>query len=81
MAADKLRLMEQQEYEGAIGLLREVTAAAPDVVAPHIDLGIAYGHVGDLESAEASCTAVTEIPCATASPVRSPVADTEACRG
>jgi tetratricopeptide (TPR) repeat protein len=49
-----MRMMEEQEYEAAIELLRKVTTAAPEVVAPHIDLGIAYGHVGELENAEAS---------------------------
>ena len=49
-----MRMLEQEDYEGAIALLQEVTAGAPEVVAPHIDLGIAYGRVNDLERAEAS---------------------------
>ena len=34
--------------------MADVTEAAPDVTSPHIDLGIAYGRVGDLERAEDS---------------------------
>jgi tetratricopeptide (TPR) repeat protein len=58
---DAMRLLEQEEYESAIALLHAVTEAAPEVVAPHIDLGIAYGRVSDLEQAEASIERALEL--------------------
>jgi len=51
---EALRLLEEEEYEAGIALLEAVTEAAPQVTMPHIDLGIAYGRVGDLERAEKS---------------------------
>jgi Flp pilus assembly protein TadD len=56
-----LRRLEQQQYESGIALLVEVTQAAPDVTTPHIDLGIAYGRVGDLERAEESIKRALEL--------------------
>jgi tetratricopeptide (TPR) repeat protein len=58
---DALRLLEQEQYEPGIALLLEVTEAAPDVTAPHIDLGIAYVRVNDLERAEASIKKALEL--------------------
>jgi len=49
-----LRLLEQKEYERSIALFVEVTQAAPEVTAAHIDLGMAYRRGGDLERAETS---------------------------
>jgi Flp pilus assembly protein TadD len=49
-----VRLLEQGQYDSGIALLLEVTQASPDVTTAHIDLGIAYGRVNDLERAEAS---------------------------
>ena len=49
-----LELIEREEYDDGIALLVDVTEAAPTVTAPHIDLGIAYAMVGDLERAEDS---------------------------
>ena len=47
-----LRLLEQGLVEEGIAGLRAVTEAAPDLVAPRIDLGVAYHVAGDLEAAE-----------------------------
>lgn len=44
--------LAQERYEEGIALLLAVIEDAPDVTAPHIDLGIAYGRAGDLEAAE-----------------------------
>lgn len=47
-----LALLGQGEHERGIALLEEVAAAAPQVSAPRIDLGIAYHRAGKLEDAE-----------------------------
>jgi tetratricopeptide (TPR) repeat protein len=52
--ASALALLEAQRYREGIELLSRVTEAAPDATAAHIDLGIAYGLVGEWENAEAS---------------------------
>lgn len=49
-----VRLMEQERYEEGIALLNRVVAAAPDITAAHIDLGIAHRRLGELERAEES---------------------------
>lgn len=51
LALDALR---QGRYEQGIAGLLEVIELAPDVTAPHIDLGIAYGEAGELEAAESA---------------------------
>ena len=56
-----MRLLEQGQYDSGIALLLEVTEAAPDVTTAHIDLGIAYGKVNDLERAEASIKRALEL--------------------
>jgi tetratricopeptide (TPR) repeat protein len=49
-----LRLVEDEQYENGIELLEQVTEAAPNATAAHIDLGIAYRLDGSYERAEAS---------------------------
>jgi Flp pilus assembly protein TadD len=49
-----LRFLELGQYESGIPLLVRVAEAAPDLIAAHIDLGIAYGQTNDLARAEAS---------------------------
>jgi Flp pilus assembly protein TadD len=49
-----MRFLEQEQYDRGIALLADATEAAPHVTSLHIDLGIAYGHVGDHERAEES---------------------------
>ncbi len=56
-----VRLLEQKEYGQGIALLLKVTESAPDVTAPHIDLGIAYGRSGDLDKGIASLTRALEL--------------------
>jgi tetratricopeptide (TPR) repeat protein len=59
--ADALRLLEQERFERGISLLVEVTEAAPRATTAHIDLGIAYRQVNDLERAEASIKRAVEL--------------------
>lgn len=49
--------LEQGRLEPGIGALTRVTEQAPDLVHPHIDLGIAHALTGDLERAAASLEA------------------------
>jgi Flp pilus assembly protein TadD len=51
-----LSLLSQERYVEGIAVLETVTAAAPDVTAPYIDLGVAYSRVGDQEQAEQALT-------------------------
>jgi len=45
-------LLHQDRLEEGVRLLESVVEQAPDVTAPHIDLGVAYGRLGDHEKAE-----------------------------
>jgi tetratricopeptide (TPR) repeat protein len=56
-----LRLLEQEQYAQGIALLLRVAERAPEVTAPHIDLGIAYRKLGELEKAEASLMRALEL--------------------
>lgn len=56
-----MRLLEEERFEEGIALLREVTEAAPNATAAHIDLGIAYGRIDELEKAEASIKRALEL--------------------
>ena len=47
-------LLGQERYDEAIALLSELTQEAPELTAPHVDLGIAYRLVGDLQGAAAA---------------------------
>jgi Flp pilus assembly protein TadD len=51
---EAVRLLEQDRIEAGIGLLEQIVAQTPEVTAPHIDLGVAYGRLGDHEKAEHS---------------------------
>lgn len=49
-----LQLLRQDRVEQGIEALQAVTETAPELTAPYIDLGIAYGRAGELERAEAA---------------------------
>lgn len=47
-----LQVLRQERYEQGIAMLLDIIDIAPEITAPYIGLGIAYGKIGDLESAE-----------------------------
>lgn len=59
--AQAVVLLEQEQLDAAIARLAEVTAAAPQATLAHIDLGMAYSRLGDLEHAEASLLRALEL--------------------
>jgi len=59
--AEATRALEQERYAEGIALLLEVTGSAPDVTAPHIDLGIAYGRSGETDKGIASLERALEL--------------------
>lgn len=46
-----LNLLQQQRYREGIRILEQIVENAPEITAPYVELGIAYGHVGELDSA------------------------------
>jgi len=46
-----LILLRQERYREGISILEEIVENAPEITAPYVELGIAYGHVGELDSA------------------------------
>jgi len=58
---DAVDLLEQERHAEAIALLEDVTEAAPEVAAAHVDLGMAYNRTDDLERAEASLRRALEL--------------------
>jgi len=56
-----VRMLRDARYEPGIALLSKVAEKAPAMIAAHIDLGVAYERVGDLDGAEASLLKALEL--------------------
>jgi Flp pilus assembly protein TadD len=56
-----VQMLKAHQLEGGIARLAAVTEKAPQLVAAHVDLGIAYRESGDLARAEASLKKALEL--------------------
>ncbi len=56
-----LSLLEQGRHDQGVTLLEAVAKAAPDLSAPHIDLGVAYHRAGNLDAAETNLRLALEL--------------------
>jgi len=54
-------LLAQERYADGIALLQEITAKQPRLTAAHVDLGIAYAKINELDKAEASLKRALEL--------------------
>src|SRR5262249_19635193 len=55
------RLMEEAKYEPGIALMLQVAEREPALTAAHLNLGVAYARLGDLDHAEASLQRALEL--------------------
>jgi Flp pilus assembly protein TadD len=56
-----VRMLQDARYEPGIAVLLAVTERAPELTAAHIDLGMAYARIGELDQAEASLQKALEL--------------------
>ena len=56
-----LSLLQRDQLNEGIAVLEALIEQAPDITAPHIDLGVAYGRVGDHDKAEQSLQAALSL--------------------
>lgn len=56
-----VRMLEQQRYEPGIAKMTAVVEREPGMAAAHINLGIAYARLGDLDKAESSLRQALEL--------------------
>jgi tetratricopeptide (TPR) repeat protein len=59
--ASAVRTLEEGRYEAGIAQMLKVVERAPALTPAHIDLGMAYARLDDLEHAEASLTRALEL--------------------
>ena len=56
-----VNMLEAGRYQAGIDVLLRVVERAPDTTAAHLDLGIAYARIGDLDRAETSLKKTLEL--------------------
>lgn len=56
-----LRYLQQGDLQQGIALLEAIVVEAPELAAPHIDLGIAQHRAGNLEAAQAALQRAVEV--------------------